>query len=88
MTLAKFNRVFHRWASLVVALPVLVGRWLDLHWQAVPSLDPPGPLLHWLDFSLLLGIGGLWLATFLWQLKKRALLPIHDPHLEEAIADA
>jgi hypothetical protein len=73
---------------VLVALPVLVGRWLDLHWQAVPSLEPHGPLLHWLDFAVLVAIGGLWLAVFLWQLKRRALIPVHDPHLQEAIADA
>ncbi|UCE02919.1 MAG: hypothetical protein JSW67_01615 [Candidatus Latescibacterota bacterium] len=72
----------------LVALPVLVGRWLDLHWQAVPSLELHAPLLHWLDIAVLVAIGGLWLAAFLWQLKRRALVPIHDPHLQEALADA
>jgi len=31
-------------------------------------------------------IGGLWLSAFVWQLKRRAMVPLYDPHLEEAIA--
>jgi hypothetical protein len=72
----------------LVALPVLFGHWLDVHWQAVPSLQSGGPLLHWLDLVVPVAMGGFWIAAFVWQLKRRALLPVHDPHLEEAIADA
>ena len=32
---------------------------------------------------MVLGVGGLWLATFLWQLRTRPLLPLHDPSLVE-----
>jgi hypothetical protein len=39
-----------------------------------------------MDFLAPLGIGGLWLAMFLFQLKKWPLLPLRDPHLEQAIA--
>lgn len=68
-----------------VALPVLLGRWLDVHWQAVPSMDGAS-LLHWLDIVVPVAIGGIWIAAFVWQLKRRALLPLNDPHLGEAIA--
>jgi len=69
------------------ALPVFIARWLDLVWQAGPSLAPDGPVFHWLDPVVLLAIGGIWVAAFAWQLKRRALLPQHDPNLEEALAD-
>jgi len=35
-----------------------------------------------------LAIGGLWMATFAWQLQKRALVPINDPQLEQALEPA
>jgi len=31
-----------------------------------------------------IGLGGLWLATFVWQLRGRPLLPLYDPALQEA----
>jgi len=71
-----------------VALPVLFARWLDLHWLAIPSLRPEGPMLTWLDIVVPLALGGLWVGAFVWQLRRRALLPLHDPHLQEAIGDA
>lgn len=70
----------------LVAVPVLIGRWLDMHWQAVPSIEHGKPLLHWLDLIVPIGIGGIWVAAFVWQLKRRALIPTHDPQFEEAIA--
>ncbi len=33
-----------------------------------------------------IAIGGLWIATFAWQLQKRSLVPINDPQLEQALA--
>jgi len=37
------------------------------------------------DITAPLGIGGVWLAYFLYQLEKRPLMPLNDPHLEEAL---
>ena len=35
-----------------------------------------------------IGIGGVWLAVFLWQLEERPLLPVNDPEFVEALAHA
>jgi hypothetical protein len=35
-----------------------------------------------------LALGGLWLFLFVRELKKRPLVPINDPYLPEAMADA
>jgi hypothetical protein len=72
----------------LVAGCVFVARWLDLFWQAMPSVPVEGPLLHWLDPVVTLGMGGLWVAVFAWSLRRRALVPQQDPHLQEALADA
>ncbi len=73
-------------ALAVVAVLVLLMRWVDFYWLSAPTfhhhLAP-----HWLDLATLVGIGGVWTAVFCTELRKYPLLPIHDPYLEEALAD-
>ena len=54
----------------------------DIYWIVVPAWDTAAPRFHLTDIFALLGIGGLWLAAFTWQLKKMPLLPLHDPRFE------
>jgi hypothetical protein len=74
-----------------VALVLLAMRWVDLYWQAAPAFahadGAHGLHLHWLDLATLVGLGGVWLAVFFDQLKKRPLLPAFEPYLREAVAD-
>ena len=74
-----------------VAVVLLVMRWVDLYWQAAPAFahgeETAGLHLHWLDLATLVGIGGVWLAVYFGELKKRPLLPAFEPYLEEAVAD-
>jgi len=69
-----------------VALGMLVMRWIDLFWQVEPAFHHGDFAFSWLYPAALLALGGLWLAAFVAELKKRPLLPIHDPYLPEAIA--
>jgi hypothetical protein len=71
-------------ALVVVAIGILVMRLVDLFWMVAPEFHPNGLNVHYLDFLLPIGLGGIWLALFLWQLKKRPLLPMNDPNLPEA----
>ena len=64
-------------AKLAAALIVL--RLVDLFWIIAPAFHPKGLSLHWLDAMAPLGLGGIWIAVFVWQLKGRPLLPLHDP---------
>jgi len=32
-----------------------------------------------------IAMGGLWLACFFWQLGKRPLMPVNDPHFVEML---
>jgi hypothetical protein len=68
-----------------VALLLLFMRWVDLHWQAAPTFSPDRLSLHWLDLAAPVAVGGLWLAWFFHELAKRPLLPVNDPHIEEAL---
>ena len=58
-----------------------------LLWQILPAFQPEGLLGHWLDilvtFAALAGVGGIWIAVFLWKLRELPLLPLHDPGLSE-----
>lgn len=67
-----------------VAVGVLVMRWVDLYWQAAPTFHR-GPVPSWLDLATMVAFGGIWVALFAGQLRKRSLLPVNDPYLEEAL---
>lgn len=68
--------------ALVAGL-ILVMRWVDLYWQAAPALH--AERFHWLDVTVPLGLGGLWVALFLTFLRSRPLIPLHEPFLQEAL---
>jgi hypothetical protein len=65
----------------VVALIVLAARLLDLHWMITPAFSPGKLTFHWMDLTAVIGIGGLWLSMFVWQLRDQPLLPLRDPAL-------
>lgn len=65
----------------VVAAALILMSWVDLYWIVMPSFDHAGPQLQWLWLNLAapIGIGGIWVAAFISQLKLRPLLPLNDP---------
>jgi hypothetical protein len=65
----------------MVAAALLVVGWVDLFWIVVPAFEPSGPRLQgvWMYLLAPIGIGGIWIATFIRQLKGKPLLPLHDP---------
>lgn len=67
----------------VVAGLVLAMRFLDLYWLVMPTFNPDGLAVHWLDLGALLMLGGAWLAWFISQLKSAPLLPQGDPYLSD-----
>lgn len=69
----------------LVAGAVLFMRFVDLFWLIVPAFHPADLQVHWMDILAPLGLGGIWLAVFIWQLGERPLLPLHDSSLQETI---
>ena len=67
---------------LKVAGAVLFMRLVDLFWLVAPSFPNSGLRVHWMDVVAPIGLGGIWLAVFVRQLKGHSLLPLHDPSLE------
>jgi hypothetical protein len=70
--------------SMISGMLVVLSS-LDVYWLIVPSFESDGPRFHALDFLALIGIGGLWVGTFFWQLRKWPMLPQHDPRFEGAL---
>jgi hypothetical protein len=61
------------WLGVTAAL-LLPAHWLDLFWIARPALEA-GLRLHWLDAAAALGLGGVWIASFLWLFRRHGVLP-------------
>jgi hypothetical protein len=76
-----FRRVKAREKTLAaVAFGLFFMRLVDVWWVVEPSLHS-AIRLHWMDVLAPIGIGGIWIAVFVWQLKGKPLLPLH-PGLE------
>jgi hypothetical protein len=73
----------------LVAWLIIVMKFVDLLWLIVPEFEhehkvPMSGYLIYLFATI--GIGGIWLGWFFWQLRQRALVSANDPQLEEALA--
>jgi len=68
-----------------IAVFILFMRLVDLYWLVTPSFRHDAFGISFLDFTIPVGLVGLWLAFFLTQLEKRPLMPKNAPHLEEVL---
>jgi hypothetical protein len=71
-----------------VAVWILVARIVDLFWVVEPTFRRNGFAIYWTDFAAFIGIGGLWVWVFLGQLRRRPLLPLHDPRVMTPLPEA
>ena len=71
-----------------VALWMVGIRLLDNFWIVEPAFRQRGLEVYWTDIVAPIAIGGIWIALFLWNLKSRPLLPLHDPRLSAHTAVA
>ncbi len=72
----------------VVAVGILVMRFVDIVWWIEPAYPHGGLFLFWLlDLAATATIGGIWMWVFVRQLVKMPLLPRQDPFWAEAISD-
>jgi hypothetical protein len=61
---------------------LLFFRLVYLFWMIEPA-EHPFIYLHWMDVLAPLGMGGFWLAVFLWSYARRSLTPVNDPLYQE-----
>jgi hypothetical protein len=67
-----------------VALWLIFMRFVDIFWLTRPEFTSSAIPSLW-DLAAALGLIGLWLFVFAWQLQKMPLLPIGEPKLEEVL---
>ena len=71
-----------------VAWGLIIMRFVDLLWLIVPvftrgqGIRPASYLVY---LAATIGVGGIWLGWFFYQLRQRALVPYNDPQLPEAL---
>jgi hypothetical protein len=73
-------------ALAVVATAMVLVRFADLFWMVTPAFHPAQLRIHWLDAGTVIGIGGVWLWAFVWQLEGRPLVARNDPSLPPPVA--
>jgi len=71
-----------------VAVWMIVVRILDVFWIVEPAFRQRGLEVYWTDIVAPIGLGGIWLALFIRNLKSRPLLVPHDPRNTYARAGA
>ena len=69
-----------------VCIYILIMHVIEVFWVIMPVFYSNGLRVHWLDFAAPLGLGGMWFFFYLGNLKRRALLPTHEPYVREALS--
>jgi hypothetical protein len=69
-----------------IAVVVFAIHAVEMFWVVAPTFYPRIQI-HWTDFAAWFGIGGIWFAVFLGNLKRHPLLARNDPRLENLIAE-
>jgi hypothetical protein len=74
------SRQLKRKARTLVRLAswLIFMRIVDIFWHIEPSSHPTFHL-SWVLFTIIAGIGGLWMAYFFYNLRSRPLLPVNAP---------
>jgi hypothetical protein len=82
------SRTIKRSKPLLVAGSVwmLSMHYLDLYWLVMPRLHAGGAAPSPLDLTTFVGIGGIWIAWVVLQMRGRPLLPVRDPRLAESLS--
>ncbi len=87
--LLLFRNIKRRKHSLlVVAALLLVMRLADMYWMVLPAFGGGNASLTWMNVALPFGLGGIWFAYFIWQLRRMPILPVHDQRMEQVGGEA
>ena len=70
----------------LAATLLVVMRFVDVSWLVLPAFSRGAFRVHYLDFTIPIGLGGIWLFFYARNLADRPLLPVNDPGFEEALA--
>jgi hypothetical protein len=85
-----FVVLISRWAKRMLGLLAFMSVWLlfmhwfDLHWIVMPVLHEEAGF-HLLDFTALLGLGGIWVAVLIFRMSRHSMVPQRDPRLGQSL---
>jgi hypothetical protein len=65
---------------------LLLMHLLDIYWQIMPTLHPEGFTPTLLDVGAFLAVGGVFVASTSWLMRRQALVPLRDPRIAESLA--
>ncbi len=74
LLLARKNKSYPKRLS-AIAWMIFAATVVNVYWLVVPSFRHSGLEGLWLDIAAFLGIGGIWIAVFLWVFGRRSFLP-------------
>jgi hypothetical protein len=64
-----------------VAGLIIVMRMVDLAYWVEPAFEHQNLALIWIRIAAAIGLGGVWIAAFLWFLRRTPLLDVSDPRI-------
>ena len=70
----------------MMAVFIIAIRLVDVFWLIEPNFNTGGFHVSWLDFAAPLGVGGIFVALFLNELRGRPLMPLGAPDLQKTLA--
>jgi hypothetical protein len=65
-----------------VAALIIFMRCVDLTWIVLPAFHENITQISWMDLAAPVGLVGVWLALFAWNVQRASLLPMNDPNIE------
>jgi hypothetical protein len=66
----------------IIAALIIVMRLVDVFWYTIPAFRPGDFSIHWMDVAAPIGLGGVWLAGFFWQLRRLPSFSLSGSTLE------
>ncbi|MGI8469299.1 MAG: hypothetical protein ACR2N3_12690 [Pyrinomonadaceae bacterium] len=73
----------NRKTLLGISLFLLLLRFVDVCWLIKPAFAPEIFAVNWMDFAATIGIGGVWLAFFLWLFERQPSLILENGRAEK-----
>jgi hypothetical protein len=81
LLLSRRNKRSLRPLASIAAL-IIVMRLIDVSWIVLPAFHASITEVSWMDLAAPVGLVGIWLALFSWNLQRAALLPLNDPNMQ------
>ena len=68
-----------------IAIYIILVRLVDIIWMVEPNFHGSHFQIHWMDLVAPIGVGGLFVSYFFYNLRQRPILPINAPDLQKAL---